>query len=252
MNERIINKLKEIELKENVRILFAVESGSRAWGFESPDSDYDVRFVYVRKENDYLKLNTYRDVIEWELDDVYDINGWDLQKALKLLRASNPALFEWLNSPIVYITSPEHEELRKIAEHYVDTKKIAFHYIHTASNNYRNYLRKEEVKLKKYFYAIRPILAERYVLATQEIPPVLFEKLMDSQLKEEDIKKVVMELLARKKVTSELGFEKPNECLDLFIKNEIEKLKKQANNLDSSNFTWDELNAFFIKVLEKQ
>lgn len=100
MKNKIIRKRKEIE--ENIKILLAIESGSRAWGFASKDSDYDVRFIYARKRDDYLQLNKMRDVIEWQLDDVYDINGWDLKKALTLLHSSNPTLFEWAHSPIIY------------------------------------------------------------------------------------------------------------------------------------------------------
>jgi len=107
MEKLIVQKLKEVELGENVRILHAVESGSMAWGFASPDSDYDVRFIYVREANFYLRLDKTRDVIEWQLDETLDINGWDLQKALRLLYKSNPTLFEWANSPIVYKTTEE-------------------------------------------------------------------------------------------------------------------------------------------------
>ena len=105
MQEIIKDKLKEIEEKENVTIFMAVESGSRAWGFASPDSDYDVRFIYVRKKEDYLRLDAVRDVIDWQLDDVLDINGWDVKKALQLMHNSNPTIFEWCESPIVYRTS---------------------------------------------------------------------------------------------------------------------------------------------------
>lgn len=90
INSIIQQKLTEIEEKENIKILHCVESGSRAWGFASPDSDYDVRFIYVRKRDFYLKLEKTRDVIEWQLDETLDINGWDLQKALRLLYKSNP------------------------------------------------------------------------------------------------------------------------------------------------------------------
>lgn len=92
MRKIIETKLKEIEKKENVRIIYAVESGSRAWGFASPDSDYDVRFIYVRPKDYYLRLDKTKDVIEWQLDETFDINGWDLQKALRLLHGSNPTL----------------------------------------------------------------------------------------------------------------------------------------------------------------
>ena len=81
MEKLIVSKLQEMEEKENIRILLAVESGSRAWGFASPDSDYDVRFIYVRKKEDYLRLDERRDVVEGQLDDVFDINGWDVKKA---------------------------------------------------------------------------------------------------------------------------------------------------------------------------
>ena len=102
MKDIILSKLEEIENKENVKIILAVESGSRAWGFASKDSDYDVRFVYLRKLEDYLKLEKSKDTIEWQLDDTLDINGWDLKKALQLIYDSNPTIFEWLSTPIIY------------------------------------------------------------------------------------------------------------------------------------------------------
>ena len=114
MQNVIEEQLKEIEEKENVKIIYCVESGSRAWGFASPDSDYDVRFIYVRNKEDYLKLNKNRDVIEWRLDDVLDINGWDIQKALRLLYKSNPTLIEWSMSPMVYKTTPQWEKISGI------------------------------------------------------------------------------------------------------------------------------------------
>ena len=107
MLDIIQKKLGEIEAQEHVKILHCVESGSRAWGFASPDSDYDVRFVYLRRREDYLRLEGIRDVIEWQLDDVLDINGWDIQKYLRLLYKSNPTVFEWDLSPVVYRTTPE-------------------------------------------------------------------------------------------------------------------------------------------------
>ena len=100
--KEINDKLNEIEEKDGVRVLHAVESGSRAWGFASPDSDYDVRFVYVRPKEDYIRLDEPRDVIEWQLDEVLDINGWDLRKALKLFSKGNATVFEWSGSPITY------------------------------------------------------------------------------------------------------------------------------------------------------
>ena len=103
MKSRILSHLREIETTENVRIVYACESGSRAWGFPSADSDYDVRFLYVHPLEWYLSVDVKRDVIERPLQGGLDISGWDLKKALQLFRKSNPPLLEWLGSPIVYL-----------------------------------------------------------------------------------------------------------------------------------------------------
>lgn len=125
MFEAIVRELDLIEQAEHVRILHCVESGSRAWGFASPDSDYDVRFIYVRDEDFYLKLEETRDVIEWKLDDILDINGWDLKKALRLLRQSNPTLFEWNSSPLVYRTTDDWKKISEVISGYFLKKKGA-------------------------------------------------------------------------------------------------------------------------------
>lgn len=122
IRKEIQEKLREIEARENVQIILAVESGSRAWGFASPDSDYDVRFIYVRSREDYLKLNPYKDVIEWQLDEVLDINGWDLKKALEQFHRSNTTLFEWSNSPLVYKKTVLWEEIYERAMIYFAEK----------------------------------------------------------------------------------------------------------------------------------
>ena len=132
MRDLIIQKLKEIEQTENIRILHAVESGSRAWGFPSPDSDYDVRFIYVRPPEFYLKLEKTRDVIELPINDMLDINGWDLNKALRLLHSSNPTLFEWMSSPVVYHQTEYIDQLLPIMDQYFSCKSGL--YKHSASD----------------------------------------------------------------------------------------------------------------------
>ena len=114
MKETILSELEKIEEQYGVRVLHAVESGSRAWGFASPDSDYDVRFVYVRPAADYLRLDEPRDVIEWKTDEVLDINGWDLKKALLAFAKGNPNIMEWANSPIIYRKAPEWDGIREL------------------------------------------------------------------------------------------------------------------------------------------
>ena len=159
MEQIIRQRLYEIEKTQNVRILFAVESGSRAWGIASPDSDYDVRFIYVRPKNDYLRLDELRDVIELPIDDELDINGWDLKKALALLYRSNPTLFEWLSSPVIYLKTRFSEDFKELAADYFSKKKSLYHYVSMAKGNYRGYLKGDIVKAKKYFYVLRPVLA---------------------------------------------------------------------------------------------
>ena len=136
IDEAIMMELRNIEETQNVRILMAVESGSRAWGFASPDSDYDVRFLYVRPEKEYLKLEKIRDVIEWKLDEVLDINGWDLTKALRLICKSNPTIFEWFSSPIVYQDTEEFQQMKQLLPMYFSPRSSANHYLSMARANY--------------------------------------------------------------------------------------------------------------------
>ena len=158
IKDRIHAELNAIEEKENLTILLAVESGSRAWGFASPDSDYDVRFIYIRPQEFYLKLEKRKDVCEWALDETLDINGWDFDKTLRLLRSSNPTLFEWMSSPIVYRKHPAFDSLMVNVHEYFMSIPGLHHYLHMAEGNYREFLKGDIVKLKKYFYVIRPIL----------------------------------------------------------------------------------------------
>ena len=243
-------KLKEIEEKENVKIIYCVESGSRAWGFASPDSDYDVRFIYVRNKEDYLKLNKNRDVIEWRLDDVLDINGWDIQKALRLLYKSNPTLFEWSMSPIVYKTTPQWEKISGIVSQYFLEKTGVYHYLSMAKGNYREYLKTDEVKLKKYFYVIRPILACKWILDKKTAPPMLFSELMNECL-DDELKPEINRLLEIKKQTSELGKGKRIDVINDYIEKELAEIEKKADIIENKYNDWEILNKIFLEILEQ-
>ena len=247
----IKQKLREIEQAEDVRVILAVESGSRAWGFASPDSDYYVRFIYVRREEDYLRLNPPRDVIEWQLDDVYDINGWDLQKALRLLHDSNPTVHEWCNSPIVYMESELADPFRTLVQRHFLPKPLMFHYVSMAERNCRAYLTGEEVKRKKYFYMLRPVLAARWVSERRSAPPMLFDQLVESQLPGE-LLPAVEELLAAKKETSELGTGAHVPELDAFMQEQITELRVLAEQEENKKNTWEELDAFFRMAVMKK
>lgn len=132
----INGKLDEIERTEGVRILHAVESGSRAWGFASPDRDYDVRFVYVRPKEDYLRLDEHRDVIEWQQGEVLDINDWDRKKALRQFAKGNATLFEWSGSPIVYRTTDNWAKIKEVSKQYFSEKASIYHYYVTANSTF--------------------------------------------------------------------------------------------------------------------
>ena len=245
----INEKLDEIERKEGVRILHAVESGSRAWGFASPDSDYDVRFVYVRPKEDYLRLDEPRDVIEWQLDEVLDINGWDLRKALRQFAKGNATLFEWSGSPIVYRTTKEWSRIKEISKQYFSEKAAVYHYYGTANSTLQGYLMGETVRYKKYFYALRPLLAARYIETYHTAPPVLFDDLLKKELPE-DLRQAIDELLEIKKKTTE-GEENPHmPVIRDFIMVETERQKEIADNLaDDHNKDWMALNKLFAEII---
>lgn len=249
MEELIRFKLKEIEEKENVKILHSVESGSRAWGFASSDSDYDVRFVYVRPKEFYLRLDKTRDVIEWQLDATLDINGWDISKALILLHSSNPTVFEWNMSPIVYKTTDQWSQLSKVLEEYFDPKSSLYHYLSMAKKNQKEYLKSDTVSIKKYFYMLRPLLACRWILAEGTPPPVPFGELVKSRL-EPRLLSEVNTLLDLKQNGSERLEGKRFAALDEYIERSIDEieslLKQMPPNRKSS---WDDLNQAFGMLL---
>ena len=249
IQQEISDKLNEIEEKEGVRVLHAIESGSRAWGFASPDSDYDVRFVYVRKKEDYLRLDEPKDTIDWQLDEVLDINGWDLKKALKQFAKGNATLFEWSGSPIVYRTTEEWAKIRKVSEQYFSEKAAIYHYYGTANNTYNEYLQGELVRYKKYFYALRPLLAAEYIEKYHAAPPVLFEELLKLELFPE-LRKAIKELLEIKKHTTEKEENPQMPVIRDFIEMEITKQKKIADQMeDDHNKDWSALNRVFSEVL---
>lgn len=250
LKETIIAKLTEIEQKENVKILYAVESGSRAWGFASPDSDYDVRFIYLRPREFYLKLEATRDVIEWQLDEILDINGWDLQKALRLLHSSNPTLFEWASSPLIYKTTVVWNDISKEFTDFFQAKRGIYHYLNTANNNYDRHFNQDTVKLKKYFYVLRPLLACKWILDKNCPPPMLFSELVATEL-EADISPVVEELLALKTVTSETGEGERIAVLDDYIEHLIGEIKTRGAALpDADKADWQFLDDLFRRTLE--
>ena len=249
MKDIIQRELKKIEEQKNVKIIMAIESGSRAWGFASPDSDYDVRFIYVRKEEDYLKLEKTRDVIEWQLDDVLDINGWDIKKTLQLLHNSNPTVFEWCASPIVYWETEEIAWLKEILPQYFSVKKSLYHYWHTSETHYKTHLLSDEVNIKKYFYALRPLLAAKWILDKKMAPPMLFEELMEAELEVELVPEV-SRLLDMKKNLPEMGKAPNIQSINDYIERELCVIKAAAEEIEEQAVEWDGLNKLFLRMVD--
>ena len=180
VQKEVLRRIKTAEQEHQVKVLFAIESGSRAWGFASPNSDYDVRFIYAHPRDWYLDINveSKRDVIEYPIVDEIDINGWDVRKALKLFWRSNPGIVEWINSPIVYVD--DHllaTRLRALLPETYSINKGIYHYLHMAGTNYRNHLTKENVVLKKYFYVLRALLSIQWLEQKQQPAPIEFDVL---------------------------------------------------------------------------
>jgi hypothetical protein len=224
----IDRRLGEIERTFGVEIFYACESGSRAWDFASPDSDYDVRFLYRHPRDWYLSLSEQRDVIETPIEGVYDVNGWDLRKALRLALNGNPVLFEWLVSPIRYLERPPAAGFRDVALSVFDPVKACCHYLSMARGQRRTYLMGETVRQKKYFYAVRPLLACQYLLAERSIVPMRFFDLVDAVAPPAEVRETLVELLRTKRTASEAAEAQRLPVLDRWIEQCLEALEVRA------------------------
>ncbi len=253
VREDILLRIKKAEEEHNIKVLYAIESGSRAWGFASPNSDYDVRFIYIHPTDYYLTidLEEQRDVIDYEIIDEIDINGWDIRKALKLLLKSNPSLIEWLHSPIVYVKDNEFfSEMHQILKKIYSLKSVIYHYRSMALGNYLKYLQKEQILLKKYFYVLRPLLAVQWVEKYAEIPPIKFDKLCTLLPEDGEIITEINSLLAQKKISNEECFIEPSKILHKFIEDELKRLKNTDKIFEKvTKYEVNLANDFFRKLL---
>ena len=180
MYQSIQTKLHQIATSEPLHLLLAVESGSRAWGFPSPDSDYDVRAVYIRQPESYLCIDEPKDTFEYIENQWFDVGGWDIRKALRLLRKSNAVLLEWLRSPMVYAQDDEFvHALAELAPQYAQAAPLLHHYRGIARNALSNMDLHGEIRLKKWFYVLRPLLAARWAVTHGGIPPMTLAELLD-------------------------------------------------------------------------
>jgi predicted nucleotidyltransferase len=218
-------RLRNVEREQNAVIPIAIESGSRAWGFPSPDSDYDCRFIYLRHEDEYLSPWLRRDVIETPLDPVFDVNGWDLGKTLKLLLKGNAVAIEWLMSPIVYRSDVQlRDELLHFAHRFVERDRILNHYRRLGERQRRTYFADgKQVAFKKLFYALRPAAALRWLRLHPEakIAPMEFQTLMRECDPPEDVAGLAAELVSAKAEMREMGVGPLPVVIDRFVLDEF-------------------------------
>ena len=250
----IQEELTRIEQVEQVRILYACESGSRAWGFPSKDSDYDVRFIYIRPVDWYLSIFDKRDVIEQPINNMLDINGWDLRKCLTLYRKSNPPLLEWLQSPIVYQEKYSiAERIREFSTQIFSPRACIYHYLHMAKGNYRDYLQGEQVKIKKYFYVLRPILACAWIERYHTMPPIEFHKLVEEFVPaDSELRTVIEDLLIRKMAGDELDYEPRVHIINDYLDERIAYFESVALHMDAAQSGLDQqLDELFRSALEE-
>lgn len=208
----IDHRLDDVQREHSVRILWAVESGSRAWGFPSPDSDYDARFLFLRPTTDYLSPWLARDVIETPLDGIYDVNGWDLRKALDLMTRGNATPLEWLRSPIVYGGDPAAAAaLLDLAHRIAEPELLGRHYASVGRQQWeRSGAAASEgalARLKGVFYAVRPaaVLHWMSLHADAPVPPMRLQALLDEAPPPAGVVDAISELLELKAQTREMG-----------------------------------------------
>lgn len=247
VRSEILQRIQRAEREHQVRVLLAVESGSRAWGFESPNSDYDARFIYANQPDWYLSVNLEdrRDVIEYPIVDDIDLNGWDVRKALRLFARSNPAFVEWIQSPIIYIEKGSFAaNVRNLLPTVYSCVSGVHHYRSMAKTNYRSYLRGDLVPLKKYFYVLRPLLSVRWLERYQRPAPIEFEKLLHLIADEPALLADINSLLERKRAAPEMGLEPSVQTIHAFIEHELERLEN-VQMKESSTAAMDSLNEVF-------
>jgi hypothetical protein len=252
VSSEIQGELLRIAEDNNIRILYACESGSRGWGFSSPDSDYDVRFIYLHPTSWYLSILPQDDGMDLFIDKELDINGWDIRKVLRLLIKSNVTPFEWLQSPIVYQADEDFKAaLWSLSQHFFQARPSIQQYLGLASNSMRKGLLNDtEINIKKYFHVLRPLLAAIWIAEHKTAAPMTFSDLVPALQSFPHIEGIVMELWEQKLQLNEKDTIKQIPELNDFIQREINKCHSLAENIEETAVRTDMLDAFFRMVIQ--
>jgi predicted nucleotidyltransferase len=251
MKSAIKIELENLEKQEDFTILFACESGSRAWGFPSRDSDYDVRFIYIHPQNRYLSIENKKEHLEIPITDNLDINGWDIRKALNLLWRSNATIFEWLQSPIIYCSRYDFKEkLFQLAKEYFSLRDTMNHYLGLTKKSLQPNPGGNEIKLKQYFYILRPLLAAMWIVKYREIPPMEFHDLLQL-IKTPKLLEHIDSLLKKKAQAPEKDKISPILEVQEFIEIQYERCKKIVDRFTSFKKEPEPLDSFFRNMLQR-
>ncbi|RQO72722.1 nucleotidyltransferase domain-containing protein [Pedobacter sp. KBW01] len=250
MKTTIINRLTEIEKANEIKILFACESGSRGWEFPSPNSDFDVRFIYVRPLNYYLSVSDKDDQLGFPINDELDIYGWDIKKVLKLIRKSNTTPFEWLQSPIIYGEQPHfRDELWALCQSYFYRKTNINHYLGIAHSALETVINGNEIKIKKLFYVLRPLLSAKWCLEKNTIAPMTIGPLLT--LMPAQLQVLVKDLIRLKSSSAEGFIIKIDKELRNYIDEEFKNCTEGAKDLPKESFDTEMLDAFFRNTINR-
>ncbi len=253
MKEKIQHYLQELEQNRKIKILLACETGSRAWGFPSPDSDYDIRLIYVHQPDWYLSINEPKDSVDLMLEDnEIDISGWELKKSLQLLKKSNPPLLERIQSPIVYQEDAEFvKEIRSLAGSCYSRIASMHHYLSMSKKMLDLVEANESFKLKKFFYALRTALVCKWILEKEQIPRIEFEKLYGNLGLGEELCQRIEELIRLKAMQDEAQMHQGESALMSCIRDCISQAEQQKDQLPNSKYEIEALNQLLRKYVRK-
>jgi len=251
MKQLILKRLKELETEHKIKILYACESGSRAWGFASPNSDWDVRFIYVHTRDWYLSIDEQKDMLDFAIDaNELDLTGWDLRKTLRLFKGSNASPFEWLQSPIVYLDPYNFKSrLWNLTEDYFKPRSTAFHYLGLAKSSSKKGLVDGLMDIKKYFYVLRPLLAAYWICNKKTAPPMEFAPLLEQIKSEEKLYTAIQALTKRKIAAQEGDLTEPVPIIQEFIHKNLTELGLKAKVLPAEQAPSSLLNHLFREFI---
>lgn len=249
MNNIIKERLRELSEERNIKILYACESGSRAWGFPSPDSDYDVRFIYAESIDWHLSLNEQKDSIDIPINDELDIGGWEIKKTLNLLKKSNAPLLEWIQSPIVYSGDQKFlSALKNISKEFFSPISTMHHYLSMSKKYLEACLEKDEVKLKRYFYCIRTAMAGKWIREIGTMAPIRLQDMLI--LNDEEINLLINELIWLKASKGESYLHSKEPLLNDFLKDTIKENERVSGSLKAARGSLDKLNTLFRETIK--